>query len=117
MPPMDTARTYQTVWGEECRQAMCLIRKFLQVPDAGERARVIADIMIDRGLAALFQAPNNRTRLYASIGILRFAEFRMLRFPALKEAIVASFADNPPDSVRQRIEALEVAMWTRSGQH
>lgn len=107
LPPMTTAATFQQEWHKECALAMSFLRELAADPKSVARAADVADIMIDRGLAALNLAETNTLRRHASIGALRFANLKRGRFPEVKEHILAAFSDKPPPKVRGWLESIE----------
>lgn len=86
LPPMETKDAFQDQWRQECRLAQRAINYALR----GQRqwqVEAIADVMIDRGLRALSEAPTAQIQRHAVIGTLRFVEFRLSRYEEVKKEI------------------------------
>lgn len=83
---MGTKDAFQDQWRQECRLAQRAINYALR----GQRqwqVEAIADVMIDRGLRALSEAPTAQIQRHAVIGTLRFVEFRLSRYEEVKKEI------------------------------
>lgn len=107
LPSMQTARIFQDGWQAECRGAL----EFMQSKRTTAEKVVVADLMIDRALFAFQRAPTNKVRLYAAVGALRFVAMRRSRFLEVKATILNGFLNNPPDSVKARLEQVEASMY------
>lgn len=114
LPSMETANVFQAQWRQECR----LARRSIDFALRGRRksdAEAVADVMIDRGVCILSEAPSNKIRHYASIGILRFVEYRLHRFQVVRRLIFDAFKGNPTDTIRARIRKVDEKIWLERG--
>lgn len=112
LPSMQTARIFQDGWKAECRGAF----EFMQVHHKETDRMAIVNLMIDRALFALERASNNKIRLYAAVGALRFVALQRRRFLEVKQVVEQSFQGNPPDSVRVRLDQVEASMYRKVGE-
>jgi hypothetical protein len=114
LPSMETANVFQAQWSQEC----ILARRSIDFALRGRRksdAEAVADVMIDRGVCILSEAPSNKIRHYASIGILRFVEYRLHRFQVARRLIFDAFKGNPTDTIRERISKIDEMIWRERG--
>lgn len=114
LPSMETANVFQDQWRQECRLAQRAIDFALRGRRKSD-AEAVADVMIDRGVCILSEAPSNKIRHYASIGILRFVEYRLHRFQVVRRLIFDAFKGNPTDTIRERISKIDEMIWRERG--
>ncbi len=114
LPSMETAKVFQTQWSQECLLA-CRSIDFAVRGRRKSDAEAVADVMIDRGARILSEAPSNKIKHYASIGILRFVEYRLHRFQVAQRLISDAFKGNPTDTIRARIRKIDEKIWRERG--
>lgn len=109
LPPMETKDAFQDQWRQECRLAQRAINYALR----GQRqwqVEAIADVMIDRGLRALSEAPTAQIQRHAVIGTLRFVEFRLSRYDEVKKEIPSALRIDRRGAVCVRMDKIETMM-------
>ncbi len=109
LPPMETKDAFQDQWRQECRLAQRAINYALR----GQRqwqVEAIADVMIDRGLRALSEAPTAQIQRHAVIGTLRFVEFRLSRYEEVKKEIPSALRIDRRGAVCVRMDKIETMM-------
>lgn len=109
LPPMETKDAFQDQWRQECRLAQRAINYALR----GQRqwqVEAIADVMIDRGLRALSEAPTAQIQRHAVIGTLRFVEFRLSRYEEVKKEIPSALRIDRRGAVCVRMNKIETMM-------
>lgn len=109
LPPMETKDAFQDQWRQECRLAQRAINYALR----GQRqwqVEAIADVMIDRGLRALSEAPTAQIQRHAVIGTLRFVEFRLSRYEEVKKEIPSALRIDRRGAVCVRMDKIETIM-------
>jgi hypothetical protein len=106
---METKDAFQDQWRQECRLAQRAINYALR----GQRqwqVEAIADVMIDRGLRALSEAPTAQIQRHAVIGTLRFVEFRLSRYEEVKKEIPSALRIDRRGAVCVRMDKIKTMM-------
>lgn len=114
LPPLNSPRSYQSVWREECLLADRQISLFFENKENDstwkEKVSFWADVMIDRGLQVLADTQDERIHYYAAIGTLRFTRFRRSRLEQVCTQLRAVFPQELPQHVKKRITWIEQSL-------